>query len=204
MSHGRDDDDPPKGPNVLLLIPGKGKKPDRLFKRDRDEDRKRELVMTKVEPRVVGKHTIVSVVPNHNLNYNSGLDSFLGLQVRGMYSRDANAGFASIVRKNPFGEEMIVKMAQLAELTGDDSKYSILAGCDDGKIRLFNFTFEGDGKHTRDVETFDEPVVFFPNHYYRTKTQLVKTLQDRVDMQVAALQRYFDPEFYQMNFAGFQ
>lgn len=204
MSHGRDDDDAPKGPNVLLLIPGKGKKPDQLYKRHRDEDRKLALTMEAIAPRKIGEFTVNSRVPSHNMNYNSDLDTYIGTKARGRYSSRANAGFDKILQTRPLTEATIAKLQQLAELIDEDCKYSILAGCDDGKIRLFNFTFDSEGKHERSVETFKEPAVFFGNHYYRTKTQLVKTLQERVDKQVQDLQRYFDPEYGQMNFAGFQ
>lgn len=204
MSHGRDDDDPPKGPQVLLLIPGKKGKPDTMYKRRRDEDSKEVLSMNLVEPRFIGEFQVVSLLPRWNFDFSSNMDSYTGKQVRGLYSSPANAGFQKIVDKNHFTEETISKLAKLAELIGEDCKYSALAGCSDGRIRLFEFKFDSDGAFDRTVATFDEPVVFFANHFYRTKTQLVKTLQDRVHKQVTDLQRYFDPEFDQMNFAGFQ
>jgi hypothetical protein len=203
MSHGRDDD-PPKGPQVLLLIPGKGGKPDTMYKRQRDEDSKEKLAMSSVEPRMIGEFKVVSMLPRWNFDFSSNMDSYTGKQVRGLYSSPANAGFQKIVDKNHFTEETIAKLAKLAALIDEDCKYSALVGCDDGRIRLFDFKFDNDGTFHRSVKTFDEPVVFFPNHYYRTKSELVKTLQERVDKQVSDLQRYFDPAYDQMNFAGFQ
>lgn len=203
MSYGHDDD-APKGPEVLMLVPGKDGKLDQLYKRRRNEDCKYLLEMAAIPPREIDEFTVNSLFPHHHIDANFPLATFVGERARARFGSHPNAGFDKIIRTNQFSEETISKLAQLAELINESAKFSILAGCDDGKIRLFNFTFDGEGKHERSVETFNEPVVFFPNHYYRTKTELVKTLQDRIDKQAQDLQRYFDPAYDQMNFAGFQ
>lgn len=201
MSHGRDEDDDARGPRVLLLVPGE---PDRVFKRGYNEDRKVELQLVSIDPAPLAGHLITGLIPYYNMDHAKELGVYVGMAARGKYSSSVNEGFTSVINKNPIDDELIGKLRIVAELTGENAKYEVLARCEDHRIRFFKFQFDSEGKHGTEVDEFTEPTVFFPNGWIRTKTQLVKTLQDRIDKQVAVLQQYFDPEYGQMNFAGFQ
>lgn len=200
MSHGRDEDEDAKGPRVLLLVPGE---PDRVFKRGYNEDRKVELQLTSIVPAPLAGHLITGLIPYYNMDYAKELGVYVGVAVTGAYNNSVNEAFSNVINKNPIGDGLIAKLKCLAELIGKDTKYEVLARCEDQRIRFFKFQFSSEGKHESQILHFTEPTVFFPNGRVRTKSDLTQALQNRVNKQIESLQRYLDPEYCQMDFSGF-